>query len=114
MKAGKGNIIADFSDVVTGDVPVPVEATPEAFLSFHGPDSPTATMKKVIARVLPQIKLPVLWIAGTRDPSQAVAAQGFAKIPKNKFSRLVTVDADHGGTPDASADALTGWLATLQ
>ena len=114
VKAGKGNTVADFNDVVTGDVPVPVAATPEAFLSFHGPDSPIATMKRVIAKLLPQIKLPVLWIAGTHDPSQASAAQGFAKIPKNKLNRLATVDADHGGTPDASAEALTGWLATLQ
>ena len=112
-KAGKGDAVTDFNDVITGDVPVPVKATPNAFLSFHGPNSPIATMKKVIAGALPQLKVPVLWVSGTRDPSQTIVPQAFARIPKNKLSGTVTIDADHGGTPDASGDVLIAWLATL-
>ena len=113
VKAGKGDTVADFTDIVTGNKPVAVKATPKAFLSFHDPESPIATMRQVLAKILPRLKVPVLWVAGTRDPSQAIAAQGFAKIPANRLSSLVTVDADHGGTADASGDAVTAWLAKL-
>ena len=112
--AGKAEVSADFNDVITGDIPVPVKATPLAFLSFHGPDSQIATMKRLSASVLPHLKVPVLWIAGTRDPSQDGTRVSFARIPKNALSRYAEVDADHGGTPDASPDVLTAWLATLK
>jgi hypothetical protein len=62
---------------------------------------------------LPRLKLPVLWISGTRDPSQGDAARDFTRIPKNKLNRHVTVDADYPGTPDVSGDAIIAWLATL-
>jgi len=114
VAAGKGNVSTDFNDVITGDMPVPVRATPLAFLSFHGPDSQIATMKRLSASLLPHLKVPVLWIAGTRDPSQDGTRASFARIPKNALSRYVDVDSDHGGTPDASPDVLAAWLATLK
>jgi pimeloyl-ACP methyl ester carboxylesterase len=113
-KAGKGDTVTDFNDVITGDVPIPVKATPNAFLSFHGPRSAIATMKRAIADLLPRLKLPVLWISGTRDPTQGSAPQAFDRIPKNALNRHVMVDADHGGTADAAGEALTAWLATLK
>ena len=113
-KTGKGDAVADFNDVITGNKPFAIKATPKAFLSFHGPQSPIATMKQLFAKVLPSVKVPVLWVAGTRDPTQGAAAQGFARIPENKLSELVTVDADHGGTPDASGGAVVAWLARLR
>jgi len=113
-KAGKGDTVTDFNDVITGDVPIPVKATPNAFLSFHGPQSEIATMKRAIADLLPRLKLPVLWISGTTDPTQGGAPQAFDRIPKNALSRHVLVDADHGGTADAAGDAMIAWLATLK
>jgi hypothetical protein len=52
-------------------------------------------------------------LSGSRDPSQVIAPQAFATVPKNPLSRAVTIDADHGGTPDIAGDAVTAWLATL-
>ena len=112
-KAGKGDAVTVFNDVITGAQPVTVKATPNAFLSFHGPDSPIATMKRLIAKVLPQLKVPVLWVSGSRDPSQVIAPQAFATVPKHTLSRAVTIDADHAGTPDVAGDAVTAWLASL-
>ena len=114
VKAGKGDAVADFNDVITGNKPIAIKATPKAFLSFHDPQSPIATMKQLLDEVLPHVTVPALWVAGTRDQTQGVAAEGFAQIPKNKLSQLVTVDADHGGTPDASDDAVIAWLARLR
>jgi dienelactone hydrolase len=47
-KAGEGDVVADFSDVITGNKPIAIKATPDAFLSFHGPQSPIATMKQLL------------------------------------------------------------------
>ena len=113
-KAGKADTVTDFNDVITGNKPIAIKATPKAFLSFHDPKSPIATMKRLLAEVLPRLTVPVLWVAGTRDPTQGVAPQGFAQIPANKLSQLVNVDADHGGTPDASGGAVVAWLARLR
>jgi pimeloyl-ACP methyl ester carboxylesterase len=113
-KAGKGDAVADFNDVITGNKPIAIKATPRAFLSFHDPQSPTATMKQLLGKVLPHVTVPVLWVAGTRDPTQGGAPQGFARIQKNKLSQLVNVDADHGGTPDASGGAVVAWLSQLK
>ncbi len=113
-KEGKGNVVADFNDVITGNQPIAIKATPKAFLSFHDPQSPIGTMKQLFAKVLPSVKVPVLWVSGTRDPTQSSAGQGFARIPKNNLSELVAVDADHGGTPDASGGPMVAWLAQLR
>ena len=113
VKAGKGDVITSIKDVVSGNNAA-VTTTPNIYLSFHGPDSPVATIKGMMAKTLPHLKLPVLWISGTRDDSQAMAPAAFATIPKNALSRIVTVDADHAGTPDVSAEAMIAWLKTLQ
>ena len=113
-KAGKGDAPAEFDDIVTGGVDLTVNVSPDVFLSFHGPDSPIATVLKQLAvTVLPKITVPVLWVAGTRDPSQSVAPQAFARLPRNKLSQLVKIDADHAGAPDVAADAVLPWLTKL-
>ncbi len=114
VKAGKGDVVTEFNDVITGNQPIAIKATPNAFLSFHDAESPIATMRQLFAKVLPRVKVPVLWVKGTRDPTQDAAAQGYAKLPKNELSELVSVEADHGGTPDAAGDAVVAWLAKLR
>ena len=113
VKTGKGDAVTDFNDITTGNMPIAIRSTPKAFLSFHDPESPIATMRQLFAKVLPHLKVPVLWVAGTRDPTQGIAVQGFAKIPANELSGIVTVDADHGGTPDESGAVVTAWLRKL-
>lgn len=114
IAAGQGDVATQISDIVTGDLTITVTATPNAYMSFHAPDSPVATVTHGLAKiVMPQVDVPCLWIAATRDPSQQVAAATFAKLPHNALNQSVKVDADHAGAPDASGSAVTSWLAAL-
>jgi esterase/lipase len=113
MQSGKGDQPTTFADLISGGNTVAVHATPKAFLSFHDPAAPVATMHNLTADTLPNVREPVLWIAGTSDPSQKGAPKSFAAIPKHATSRYETVDADHAGTPDASADVVIAWLKSL-
>jgi hypothetical protein len=63
--------------------------------------------------LMSKLREPLLWIAGSNDPTQNGAQSVFGAAPKNPASRFVLVDADHAGTPDASADAIIAWLKTL-
>ncbi len=111
VKADKGGEQASFSDIVTGGVNVTVNVSPKLFMSFHGPDSPASTVKNGLSVLsLPRIAVPTLWVVATQDPSQAIAPQMFAKIPKNPLSELDKVDADHAGAPDASPAIILAWL----
>lgn len=113
VQAGKGDAPATFADLISGGNYVTVHATAKAFLSFHDPDSPAATVRNLMRTTLPNLNAPVLWVAGTQDPSQKGTPKAFAAIPKQAKSRYVTIDADHGGTPDASAEVIIAWLKTL-
>ena len=62
-----------------------------------------------------KLKTPLLWVAGTSDPSQKDGPDfAFAKAPPNDFNRYVKVAADHLGTPDASREPVLAWLKDLQ
>jgi len=104
VKAGRGNAVATFDDVVLGRR-LSVAATAADFLTFFGPESP-GTM----ARTLPALRAPLLWVAGSRDGSQRDARKRFAAVPADGRSRFVTVKADHLGTPSAAFDAMVKWL----
>ncbi len=108
VKAGKGDEPETFTDRVLGRN-FAVKATPRAFLSFLGPDSPIA-----LKRTLPAIDAPLLWVAGTRDSSQHNAAALFKKAPGDPMSRFVTVNANHLGTPDAGTSAMIDWLEKIE
>jgi pimeloyl-ACP methyl ester carboxylesterase len=108
VAAGDGDVPEDFTDRVLGRNFV-VRTTPNAFLSFLGPDSPVA-----IRRTLPATDAPLLWIAGTKDTSQRNAAALFALAPDDPLSRMVKVDAGHLGTPDAGTVAMIEWLEALE
>jgi len=107
VKAGKGDTASVFTDRVLGH-DFKVRATPRAFLSFLGDDSPL-----LLARSLPNLRAPLLWVVGARDSSQRNAAAAFKRAPANRLSRFVTVDAGHLGTPDAASTAILDWLDRL-
>ena len=108
IDAGKGDAAIDF-DSVNGGHPITVHCTPKVFLSFYGDDSP-ARLPVNVAR----FKAPLLWVAGTSDPSQKSGPDfAFAKAPPNPLNRYVTVDSDHLGTPDAAKGAALAWLKDL-
>jgi esterase/lipase len=78
------------------------------FFSFTDPNGPAA-----FSRHLSQVKVPVLWVAGDADRSQATADTDFATLPPNKLNRLIHVSSNHLGTPDAAIDPTLTWLSQV-
>lgn len=108
VAAGDGDVPEDFTDRVMGKN-FTVHTTPNAFLSFLGPDSPLA-----IRSTLRALDAPLLWVAGTRDANQGDAAALFKLAPPDPQSRLVKVNATHLGTPDAATTVMAEWLDALE
>lgn len=92
---------------------VTITTTPLIYLSFHGPQSPVATIRAIKGKGLPKLKAPLLWVSGTGDPSQASTRAVFAAAPDHKLSRYLRVEADHAGTADAAATGIVAWLKSL-
>jgi hypothetical protein len=63
--------------------------------------------------LLPRLTAPILWVAGTRDGGQRFAAERYAFAPSHPLNALITVEADHFGTPDVAVQDLVKWLDRL-
>jgi pimeloyl-ACP methyl ester carboxylesterase len=111
MANGKGDASDVFADVNTGaqgSFTTAVNTTARIYLSFNDPQSAS------IAQNLEGLKAPLLWIAGSEDPSQRDSESTyFQQAPANPLNRYVTVQANHLATPDAGRDAVLAWLAAL-
>lgn len=108
---GQGDTKTTFDDFNTntgGVYAMTVMTTPRIFVSFNDADALTH-----IGPNLSRLTVPILWVAGDSDPTQGSAAMLFRMVPTNPRNRLVTVHANHIGTPDAGADAAVAWLAEL-
>ena len=111
VAAGQGDVVQTFADFNTnadGSGPIEVRTTPTIFLSFldmSGPANLVANAAK--------LKTPVLWISGTRDPSQLPKDVGFDKVPANPLNRYIQVDSAHMDTPDKAANQVVDWLKAL-
>src|SRR5262249_47567398 len=103
IAAGKGDVVVDFGNGIN-----PILSTPNDYLSWTGMESPLYDIE-----LLPRLTAPLLWVAGTRDPGQANAAERYAHAPANGSNAFVTVDADHFGTPDAAVQQMIDWLDRL-
>lgn len=109
---GQGRVVHEFTDFNNtrfGPAAITVHATPDAFISFLSPEGPAE-----MAADMPRIKVPLLIVSGTRDPSQRGAAAQFALAPPNPLNKFVTVSADHMGTPDAAVQAVLAFLTALK
>ena len=113
-KAGKGSQLTDLDDLVAGGKDIIVKATPDNYLSFHDRNVSISTITNLTAKDLPGLKAPLLWVAGTRDPSQGAAAKAFRRAPDNKLNKFATVDAGHAGVPDVAAELVIAWLKDLR
>lgn len=98
---------ASFADFNNGR-PFTVNTTAATYLSFHQPGGPADYPER-----LPQLHVPIIWIAGIHDPLQDQSAEFFQRIPANPLNQYVKVDADHRGTPRAGTEAVLAWLAHL-
>jgi len=56
---------------------------------------------------------PLLMVSGNNDPTQRNAGNIFADAPFDPRSEHVPVEADHLGTPAASAAVVLSWLKML-
>jgi pimeloyl-ACP methyl ester carboxylesterase len=111
IAAGKGDAVQTFpdSDVSRRGGPgFTVRASANAYVSFLDPTGPGN-----IESDLPQITVPVIWVAGKQDPTQAGSADNFTRIPANPHNAFVSVDADHLETPDAGTGAIVSWVRAL-
>ncbi|MGH6768346.1 MAG: alpha/beta fold hydrolase [Xanthobacteraceae bacterium] len=104
---GRGDIPDKFIDF-NGSLAVTVVATPNAYLSFFAPDSPSL-MPINAAR----LQAPLLYVVGTGDPLQRGPNEIFAKAKHHPLNRYVTVDAGHFDTSAAAAPAVVAWLKEL-
>ena len=108
VAAGRGNETAGFADRNSVNV-LTVRTTAAVYLSYLDPRGPANMLAGI-----QNLKAPLLWVAGTTDPSQQGAQSAFAQVPPNPLNRFVTVASGHLGTPGAARDAVLAWLPTLR
>ncbi len=104
MQAGHGDDTVTFTDRVLGR-DFAATATPRAFLSFLGSQSPL-----VPSRLLADLRAPLFWAAGTKDSSQGNAFALFKKAPASDRNQFLSVNAGHMGTPSAALVPMLDWL----
>jgi pimeloyl-ACP methyl ester carboxylesterase len=107
VAAGQGGQRTSFTDANNGKT-FSVTTTPAIYLSIVEPGGPAD-----FPLVLPQLREPIIWVAGTEDPTQRNAAALFAQLPANRLNRFVQVSSAHLQTPAVGAGAVLEWLATL-
>jgi pimeloyl-ACP methyl ester carboxylesterase len=111
VASGKGDAPDVFADVNTGaqgSFTMAVNTTARIYLSFFDPNS------AAIAPNVAALKAPLLWVAGSADPTQRDSEGAyFQHAPANPLNRYVTVQANHLATPDAGSGAVLAWLAAL-
>jgi pimeloyl-ACP methyl ester carboxylesterase len=108
VAAGRGSETGSFADRSSSTV-LSIRTTAAIYLSYLDPQGPANMFNAVRS-----LRAPLLWVAGTADPSQTHAQSEFARVPANPLNRFVTVSAAHLGTPDAARDAVLAWLPTLR
>jgi pimeloyl-ACP methyl ester carboxylesterase len=91
-----------------GVVTIKVKATPRAYASFFGPESPA-----VMPANASHLKMPLLILSGTRDGSQKQAPFTFKRAPDHRLNRFVKLNASHMDTPEAGKSAMLTWLKEL-
>src|SRR5215471_4227411 len=91
---GRGNEPSSFADRNSATA-LSVRTTAVIYLSYLDPQGPANMLNAVRS-----LHAPLLWVAGTADPSQTRAQAEFAQVPANPLNRFVMVSAAHLGTPD--------------
>jgi len=108
IAGGHADDVQNFADTNTGRggfVTITVRATPTIYLSFVDMSGPANLVTDA-----GRLKAPILWVSGTRDPSQLPRELGFNQAPNNPLNRYLQINAGHMDTPEAAADAVVGWL----
>jgi dienelactone hydrolase len=107
VAAGKANEPQTFADTNLRDTEV--RTTPAIYLSFFDPERPELRMGQNASL----LREPVLWVSGSRDPTQRTAEEQFARVPANALNRFVMVNSDHFHTPAAAEADVSRWMQEL-
>lgn len=109
---GKGSEKESFEDFEGSRGTFRVSATAAAYLSWFDPDG---AMNQVKSSKSIDPKMPVLFIAPTRDyPAlQRVKSMTFGALPKNPLTRMYEPSASHLESPAASVDEIARWTAEV-
>jgi len=107
VASGRGNENASFFDRNSSGR-FWVTTTARIYLSYLDPQGPANMVDSVR-----KVRAPLLWVAGSSDPSQTGANAEFNQAPANPLNRFVMVASSHLGTPDAARDAVLAWLPEL-
>jgi pimeloyl-ACP methyl ester carboxylesterase len=108
VAAGRGDETASFVDR-NASGPFSVRTTAPIYLSYLDPQGPANMLDSVR-----KLHAPLLWVAGSADPSQTGANAEFNQAPANPLNRFVMVASAHLGTPNAAREAVLAWLQELK
>jgi esterase/lipase len=108
VAAGRGDETASFVDR-NASGPFSVRTTATIYLSYLDPQGPANMLDSVR-----KLHAPLLWVAGSADPSQTGANAEFNQAPANPLNRFVMVASAHLGTPNAAREAVLAWLPELK
>ena len=101
---GQGNTTVRFADQLGGKA-ITVNATPKNYLDFLGPQSPILATK-----ILPKLKMPLLWIRGAAEDPRSPGSAAFKRAPANSLSTALKFDAVDTDLPAVSVTAVSRWL----
>lgn len=105
---GKGNEPARLEDYEGARGTYTIVAVPAAYVTWFDTEG-AMNMGRAARRASPRI--PILWIVGRgeRPGLRKMNIPLFSSLPDNPLTRLYEPDADHTGTPTASADEIVRW-----
>jgi pimeloyl-ACP methyl ester carboxylesterase len=107
---GKGDETVEMDDLNQG-VKKAVSMKANVLLSYFDPEG-LGHMQLTAGKFRKPV--PFLYVVGTRDPFYPYGPDLiFNKAPQHSSSRYLVVEADHRGTPDASADLVLEWIKGL-
>jgi esterase/lipase len=108
VASGRGNETTSFVDRNAGGA-FSVRTTATIYLSYLDPQGPANMLDSI-----KKLHTPLLWVAGSADPSQTGANAEFNQVPANPLNRFVIVASAHLGTPNAAREAVLAWLPELK
>ena len=110
IKNGKGAEKVSFVDLNQGRTESQ-RASAESFYSYFCPEG-LGNMSR--SAKLIKKSVPILMVVGTKDPLFPNAEQNiYLMAPKNSYSKYIAIEADHGSTPNLSANQVKDWIKTL-
>ena len=108
VAAGKGGEPVQLSDFENTPGIYPVTSPPAAYVTWFDPQG-AMNMDRAVAAVNPRV--PVLWVAPTRDYPGLIKTSLplYRNLPRHPLTQLYEPNADHRGVPTASVDEIVRW-----